>query len=378
MRIAFVSEHYPSQDQTQYCVYLQQQALALKHLGDDVEVIRLLKGKEYVTEDCLEGILIRNVSILSKRSDRIFADYTHRLSDKINWSTYDVVSIHIVSTAFASAVVAECNKAKVPVVYHFHGLNVWNNYNEKKNIVHKLLHQVDLHRKISLLKRCQAIVGVSKGVCAVVQERLLTPKSYLVYNGVDIDKFPRTVKQVSNNGEFRILCVANYIPIKGQSYLIKAVHVLLTRGYNIMLHLIGQGPDEGLLKSLVKELGIEDRVRFLGLQPYDEVYRYMTQSDMFIMPSYYDSFGCVYVEAMSTGTVTCGCNVFGPSEIIHDGIDGLLVEPQNVDSIVNAVRRIVENPELRTTLETNAVKRAAEFSWIASAVELEKVYESLD
>ena len=375
MKIVFVSEHYPSKEHTQYCVYLQQQALALIQLGHEVEVIRLLKGVECMSEEILAGIKIYNVCISNRIVDKIYANYRSRLAGKIDWRKYDVVSIHIVSVPFASVIVSDCCKVHVPVVFHFHGLNVWEDYYKKNTILHKLLHTINLKRKLNMLRRCKAIVGVSKGVCEVVRTRLQQPKSYLVYNGVDIEKFPRTEKNTSEAGVFCILCVANYIPIKGQSYLIKAIYELTQSGRNVMLNLIGQGPDEIMLKSLTHELRLNDRVSFLGLKPYEDVYRYMSLSDMFIMPSFYDSFGCVYVEAMSTGTVTCGCDVYGPKEIIEDGVSGLLVKPKSVESIVEAVKTVMDNPDLRKKLEQNAIKRAARFSWHQSAKELEKVYK---
>mgnify|MGYP004699882721 FL=1 len=98
---------------------------------------------------------------------------------------------------------------------------------------------------------------------------------------------------------------------------------------------------------------------------------------MFIMPSYYDSFGCVYVEAMSTGTVTCGCDVYGPKEIINDGVDGLLVKPRDVQSIVDAIKKVHSDICYRKRIEDNAVKRAAQFSWKKSAIALEAVYTNI-
>lgn len=377
MKIAFVSEHYPSKKHPQYCVYLQQQAIALQKLGHKVEVFRLQKGGNAEHIEILAGITIHNISISNSILDKVYASYKKRLHNKIKWDLFDVVSLHILSVPFAESVINECKIANIPTVFHFHGLNVWNNYYQRKNIVHLLLHTIETKRKIAFLKKCSAIIGVSKGVCNVIQECLQNPKCYLVYNGVDIEKFPKTTKTYKPKDIFKILCVANYIPIKGQEYLIKAIAETSKEGISTHLNLIGQGPDENKLHQLVIDLNIKDKVSFLGLQPYDNVYRYMSQSDMFIMPSYYDSFGCVYVEAMSTGTVTCGCNVYGPKEIINDGVDGLLVKPQDVQSIVDAIKKIHSDIDYRKRIEDNAVKRAAQFSWEKSAITLESVYTNI-
>lgn len=377
MKIAFVSEHYPSKEHTQYCVYLQQQVLALQKLGHKVEIIRLQIGKNVDSTEVLAGIIVHNIYISNCVLDKVYASYEQRLKGKVNWTLYDIVSIHIVSVPFAESVIRECHKVNVPTVFHFHGLNVWDNYYHKNDFIHKLLHIIETRRKIGYLKNCRAIVGVSKGVCDVVRERLQFPKSYLVYNGVDIGKFPRTPKVYKKGAPFNILCVANYIPIKGQEYLINAIAQIVNEDIIAHLYLIGQGPDETKLRNMVADLNIQDNVTFLGLQPYENVYRYMSQADMFIMPSYYDSFGCVYVESMSTGTVTCGCDVYGPKEIINDGVDGLLVKPRNVQSIVDAIKKVHSDICYRKRIEDNAVKRAAQFSWEKSAIALAAVYTNI-
>lgn len=376
MNIAFVSECYPSPANPQYCVFLEQQAMALQQLSHHVVVIKLQRGNGPEVVCNFHGIEVRCINLPSKRIDRLCCNIEFRLKEKeINWREFDIVSIHIVSLYITEAIVSECKDSNVPSVVHYHGLNVWHDYYEHIDIYHRLQKAIENRRKLKMLKNASAIVGVSKSVCDIVQERLHQDNVYTVYNGVDTSLFYPTTKII--DGVFTILCVANLLPIKGHQYLIQAVRKLIDEGYQIRLDLVGVGLYENNLRQLVKKLDLSEKVIFYGSKLYTEVAEMMKTADMFIMPSYYDSFGCVYVEAMSTGTVTCGCNVYGPKEIIEDGVSGLLVKPKNVDSIVEAVKMVIENPDFRKKLEQNAIKRATRFSWHQSAIDLLEVYQKV-
>lgn len=374
MNIAFVSECYPSPERPQYCVFIEQQAAALQQLGHHVVVLKLQRGNGLEVVSNFHGIEVRCINLPSKRLDKVYCNMQSRLkANNINWREFDVVSIHIVSLPITEAIVSECKHSNVPSVVHYHGLNVWHDYYERRDIYHRLQKIIENQRKLQMLKGASAIIGVSKSVCDVVHERLCQANVYTVYNGVDTSLFCPIEKVIGET--FKILCVANLIPIKGHQYLIQAVKELINEGYQIRLDLVGVGLYEHNLKQLVKELNISGNVIFYGSKPYTEVAEMMKTADMFIMPSFYDSFGCVYVEAMSTGTVTCGCNVYGPKEIIEDGVSGLLVKPKSVESIVEAVKTVMDNPDLRKKLEQNAIKRAARFSWHQSAIDLSEVYK---
>ena len=374
MNIAIISECYPSTARPQYGVFIEQQAMALQKMGHNVVVIKPNLSGKLDADQNFNGIEVRNFSLPRRRTDRLYCNMKARLKKKeINWREFDVVSIHIVSMPIAEAIVAECKQCQVPSVIHFHGLNVWSDYYGHKDLYHRVQRLFFNKRKLDMLKAATAVVGVSQSVCDIVHERLHQDNVYLVYNGVDTSLF--TPAEKVNDGTFKMLCVANLIPIKGHRYLIQAVRNLVDSGYKVRLDLIGMGPDENELRELVWNLKLDSNVVFHGSKPYATVAEMMQETDMFIMPSFYDSFGCVYVEAMSTGTVTCGCDVFGPKEIIEDGISGLLVKPRDADSIVAAVKKVIEDPALRNQIEQNAIKRAKRFSWAQSAVDLIDVYQ---
>ncbi len=380
MRILFVSECYPSAERPQYAIYLEQQAKALGALGHTVDIlIPRLSGTE---ASCLSvgehgGLRVFSATLKAGRLSRILWLYSRKnVLDSFDWTAYDAVSVHITSHGILPSVLKNCKKHGIPVIQHFHGLNVWQDYYHKTSLLHRLLSKRNTSLRLRHLKRCAAIVGVSDKVCDVVRERLDSVPLYTVYNGVDLERFPADGKP--KNEIFTVICVANLIPIKGHDYLIEAVARLKSEAVPIRLQLVGAGPEEARLKALCTELGIAEAVDFLGWQPYDEVARLMKNADMFVMPSFFEALGCVYLEAMSTGTLTCGCFGTGAEEIIHHGHDGLLAGQRSTDDVYSLIRFAIDDPRKAASIAQNGITRAREFSWLSSARALEAVYTSLE
>lgn len=375
MKIAFVTECFPDVLSPQYCVFIEQQAKSLVCLGHSVDIIIPCFDAED-SELFYHDLKIFRLAIQRRFVDGFYRNYRTRIKQKaIKWDNYDFVSVHIISSPFCDAIISDCKDKGARVVVHYHGLNVWENYSEKKDLYHRLLQKIEVRRKIEYLKKVDGIVGVSNSVCEKIKEHHAGNNVFTVYNGVATDLFQPIAK--NHKLPFVILCVANLIPIKGHEFLIKAVGQLIEEGYKLNLRLVGNGYYKETLWQLCEKRNIITYVTFIDSLPYHKVAAEMQNCDMYIMPSYYEAFGCVYLESMSTGTVTCGCNCYGAKEIIHDGNDGILVQPQDVDSIVNAIKSVYNDEEKMSLIETNAIRRAEEFSWESSARTLENVYITL-
>ncbi len=377
MRILFVSECYPTPERPQYAIYLEQQAKALCELGHTVDILipkisgiepsRIEKGK-------YGGLTVFHATIKAGRLSRLLWLYSRKsILDGFDWKQYDAVSLHIASHGILPSVLKNCKKCGVPVLQHFHGLNVWQGYYGKAGILHRVLLWRNATLRLRHLKGCSAIVGVSNKVCDVVRERLESVPLFTVYNGVDLAKFPANSKQ--ENQAFTVICVANLIRIKGHDYLLEAIAKIRDEKLPVRLQLVGAGPEEFRLKQRCVTLGISDVVEFLGWQEYEEVARLMTGADMFVMPSYFEAFGCVFLEAMSTGTLTVGCCDTGAAEIIEDGRNGFLVPQKDAIALANLFLWQRENKEKAAEIASAGVLRAQEFTWLHSAKALEGVYK---
>jgi glycosyltransferase involved in cell wall biosynthesis len=151
----------------------------------------------------------------------------------------------------------------------------------------------------------------------------------------------------------QIISVGRLSHEKGHKILLKAFSRI--KQPNWSLHLIGDGPERNDLEKEAENSGIKDRVFFYGFQKDFSVS--LGQSDIFVLPSFYEGFPNALLEAMSVPLACISSNcIAGPSDIIEEGVNGLLVETGNVDALASALNRLIENPELRESLAHEAYK----------------------
>ena len=122
----------------------------------------------------------------------------------------------------------------------------------------------------------------------------------------------------------------------------------------VTLVIAGDGDELPRLRRHARELGIEDRVRFLGSQPRDRVLELFRAADASILSSSWENFPHTVVEALAAGTPVIATTVGGVGEVVRDGENGLLVPAGDVDALAGAVRRFFSDDELRNRLQAAA------------------------
>ncbi len=298
------------------------------------------------------------------------------LSSCVDWLKYNAVSIHFAPLTVQCAIASLCKSLHLPMVMHFHGLNVWGDYYQKRDLLHKLFYKYIALKKQLLLQNASAIVGVSNMVCETVRQREKKVPVITVYNGVNQAMFYPIEKAPSDH--FKILCVANLIAIKGHKYLIEAVKMLSERGIDLNVTLIGEGSERSVLESMVADLGLQDKIVFTGAVPYRQVAAEMRKADFFIMPSYFEALGCVYLEAMASNVAALGVRGCGIDEIITDKENGYLVDPQNPEQIAERILYAIQNPQHHARIAHNGYKTVTgSFLWEHAAATMEQVYAEL-
>lgn len=380
MKILFVTTCYPSSELPQYCVFLEQQAQALKNMGHMVDVLIPVECAD--CDQSIEKVIYHGIEVTKcricagKKKDILFPtklnSYDHRqMAALITGKCYDVVSFHFGGLRIVRSVLEICKKNRIKYIHHFHGLNVWYEFHE----AHKYLEKYFRIQKYLVYRSFDAVVGVSNKVCQQFSMRIKNVPHYTVYNGVDTERFLSYDRKFFQNGKIRILCVANLIPLKGQDYLIDAVSGLTEKGLNVELILAGRGPDEQKLKEQAKRRNLLERVHFVGYVPYEEIADLMSACDLFVMPSYYEALGCVYLEAMSAGMITVGVWNQGIDEIIADGKNGFLVQEKSVADLERVLQKIIglNHSELKQ-ISCAAIRDIEKYTWKESAAELNKVY----
>jgi len=173
-----------------------------------------------------------------------------------------------------------------------------------------------------------------------------------------------------------MVSVSNLIITKGLDYNLKAVAALRTKFHNLQYHIVGSGPEQQNLIDLAEELGIREQVSFLGTLSHEDVFEEMTKCQIFSLPSWNEGFGVVYIEAMIQGKPVIGCKGEGIEDVIQHGINGMLVSPKDVDSLVEAIDFLISHPNEANHMGQRARETVIkDYTWGKIVQKLIKIYE---
>lgn len=142
----------------------------------------------------------------------------------------------------------------------------------------------------------------------------------------------------------------------GIDYLIRAFYKLTLENDNVILRIAGRGSEEATLRNLVCELGIEDKVQFIGFLSLDRIPIEFSKMDIAVVPSLHESFGVSSIEAQAVGIPVVVTNAGGLPETIKDKVTGILVQKEDVDSLYEGIKTLVDNRELREKMGLNAIE----------------------
>jgi glycosyltransferase involved in cell wall biosynthesis/GNAT superfamily N-acetyltransferase len=169
--------------------------------------------------------------------------------------------------------------------------------------------------------------------------------------------------------------VANFRPQKDYPNLLRAARKLTDRGVAVRFVAVGQGPQERDVRDLVDELGLGEQVVLTGYRP--DAVRVMAACDVFTLASQWEGLPVALMEALALGLPVVATAVGGIAEELHDGVDALLVPPNDAESLAAAIERVVNDDDLRARLGAAAAARAREFDVARTARLLEDTYERL-
>src|SRR2546425_1655402 len=186
----------------------------------------------------------------------------------------------------------------------------------------------------------------------------------IIPNGVDLKEFAGLPPRRPNGDTTELLFVGRCYPRqKGLEYLVKALPFLRSRE-SIRLTIVGE--DWGgvaMLQSLARALGVERQIAFRGALPRDEVIQAYASADIFVLPSLFEPFGIVLLEAMAAGLPVVASAVGGIVDVVEDGKTGLLVPPRNPEALADALERLLSNPTMLDEMGDEGRMRAPAYSW---------------
>jgi glycosyltransferase involved in cell wall biosynthesis len=161
-----------------------------------------------------------------------------------------------------------------------------------------------------------------------------------------------------------IASVARQYPRKNTSSLIRAMPRVVDAVPGVRLRVIGDGPERRRLAGLVARLGLEETVDLPGSLPGAEAVREeLARATVFCLPSRQEGFGIVFLEAMAAGLAIVAADRGAVPEVAPHGEVALLVDPDDVDGLADALIRLLREPDLRRRLVAGGTKRWQRYDW---------------
>lgn len=237
-----------------------------------------------------------------------------------------------------------------------------------------------------LLGRCEQVIVLGEGWKGLLDQWTDPRRVVVAPNGVAVPPMP--VSSGSGDGTFRIICLANYDPAKGQADLLRAVAQLHQRTSSktdqrpLLVELPGYETAPGQRQALLDlaiELGIADQVRIPGLVTGTAKEARLRNADCFCLPSYDEGLPMSMLEAMALGLPVVVTRVGAIPEAVREGVEGHLFEPGDVAALARHLHTLRDDPALaHATGRAGRARVERDFSLDRSAARLLEIYRAID
>jgi len=199
----------------------------------------------------------------------------------------------------------------------------------------------------------------------------------VIYNFIDPERHELEpcpcIPQCSANSQKTIMHISNFRPVKRIRDVI-AIFAKIAQAIDSRLILVGDGPDAIVAREMGQELGILDRINFVGI--VDRVAPLLARADLFLLPSSTESFGLVALEAMASGVPVIASDVGGIPEVIEHGRTGFLAPAGNVDTMAAHAIELLQNGDKHCQVSAEAKEQARQrFDYRLIVPQYEHLYE---
>ena len=357
MNILVIPSWYNSPSNIILGSFFKEQALALKNDGNNVvmaycETVGVRGFSTHhlykITKQDEDGLLTYRYYVPSygcdrfhKKFERTAIAYDRLLKRVLSEHKIDIIHVHSYDPA-GTSITKLRNRYGIPVVYTEHYSNV--------------LGELDSYHKKALeetINYSNAVLAVSHSLRDSMVKRFKREDVWVVSN---ILSPLFTFKPRINHSVFRFVSVGSLVEGKGHQLTIKAFHEAFCHNEKVELMIVGQGNYKNELAGLIKEFGEENRIKLTGTLPREKVAELMQESDAFVLPSFKETFGVSYIEAMACGLPVIGTRNGGFDEIFNeDNRFGYIIDVGDEEALANALEQVycsIDNYDSKFISET--------------------------
>ncbi|MBQ8484715.1 MAG: glycosyltransferase family 4 protein [Bacteroidaceae bacterium] len=344
MKVLFVTRGFPSDKDPMSGNYEAVQAKAIAAKGHEVAVIavRWLNLLHIFCDKKVRSRVVNNIRIYE--CNRIKLSIPHVYFPKFElwvqkWQfkkvynqcvqdigTPDIVHAHILMCAAPATYLKQ--ELHLPFVITEHWSRAFSE--------HMLKRVVNLTPAYHIADK---VICVSKALSENLRQKCGLDS--IVINNMVSNEFFRTRKKKNQSDSFKFIAVGSVKRVKRFDLLVEAF-ALCQFPKNVILEIVGEGPERALIAGMVQELYLSDQVKLLGMKTPEELSDLLCQSDCFVLSSHLETFSIVLIEAMAKGLPIIATKCGGPETFIRTE-DGLLIEKDNVKEMAEALKYMLNH-----------------------------------
>jgi glycosyltransferase involved in cell wall biosynthesis len=374
----------------------------LQHMGYEVDIYVLLHDKENCFPELTRDFRIVSASRIFRSRYFSATPYLQalELAKRIS-GEYDIIHAHNFPSHIAAFFARKMNRKLSNTPY------LWA-CNEPPRILHDPLER-SLYRARAKLSggrgNASALLGLRVMEASKVFEAMATEnataimtlsefaarwvesvygrRAIVVNPGLDLHEFNTNVDPIETNrvrekiGGPLLLTVSRLWPVKNVEVALEAFQQVSKRIPEAHYLIVGDGPSRLSLMRAARELGVSEKVTFVGDLAHDKLASYYAACDVFMFPALGEPWGLTPLEAMACGKPVVVARDGGPREFIKDGVDGVLVEPSDPSSYADAVIQLLENGSLSQSIGKAAAEKARSYTWASMAKGVSELYRTL-
>ena len=305
---------------------------------------------------------------------------------------YDIIHSHYWMSGIAAASLSD-GWAGSPIVHMFHTLGEMKNRIARADEEREGAYRIEGEKQV--LRRVDRVIVAT--IAELTQLRFLykadAKKLVVIPPGVDVSHFypipaDEARSYIGLKPEDRmILFVGRIEPLKGVDTLLEAMSCLqMKESRPVHLAIIGGDPaaspemmnaEMARLKNLCEVLGLDQSVVFLGVRDQDKLPYYYSAAEVVVMPSHYESFGMVALEAMACGAPVIASEVGGLAYLVRDGETGFTIPAEEPETLCEKLSWLLNDAELHAKMSAQAAAYAQDYAWEKIAKQIVDVYEEL-
>jgi len=378
-KILIISSQYPSTENQTVGIYVEEQALELSKKNEILIIVTTNKKNKKTKYENRNGIKIIKIHYFSKYFiiSPIFYYFNikKKLSGIIKKYKPDIIHIHDykhIPEIFTLYFILKKNINKVIVTLH----NVKQLYDTRNITVYfyrllfifiinkypkKILVSSKVYKKIIRYSKIKNYTIIGNGInenYLKLEKNILSPYLYF------------------NNKTFNILAVGNLIKSKGVNFLIDSLSTLTQENYNVTLTIIGTGSEYNKLLWQIKKLLLNKYVFFTGQLNHNIVMNLYKYFDLFALPSWDETFGIVYLEAMFHKLPIIGIQGEGINDVIVNEKNGILIKPKSSYELTENIKHLINNKDFYNKISENGYRTIMK-KWTLEkiCIDIENYYE---